>query len=115
MQHKVLTNSVLKLGNLKFSIDNGKLLIHAPGEEYPLPLTGQQTHALYNLLCDYRSEIVGVSVAEQRAEEKRKKEASRKKPKKIRDTEAEEIRQQLMRVFNGSVEVNSELEAEQET
>jgi hypothetical protein len=100
MQHKVLTNSILKLGDIKFCIDNGRLLIHAPGEEYPFPLTGQQTHALYNLLCDYRTDIVTLSVVEQRAEEKRKKEASSKKPKTISDTEAEEIRQQLMRVFN---------------
>src|SRR5215469_5178876 len=99
MQHKVLSKnaSILKLGEIMFSIEDGKLRIHAPGEEYPFPLTGQQTHALYNLLCDYRSEIVGVSVAEQRAEEKRKQDVYHApKKRKITDEEAEQIRQQLM-------------------
>src|SRR6266566_9962499 len=102
MQHKVVTNSMLTIGGIKFCVDNGRLLIHAPREEYPFPLTAQQTHALYNLLCDYRLEIIGASVAEQR-ETERKKNAS-KKPRKITDAEGEAIRQQLMQVFQGGIE-----------
>ncbi len=104
MSHKVLTNAVLTIGGIKFCVDNGRLLIHAPNEQYPFPLSAQQTHALYNLLCDYRLDIVGASVAEQRAEEKRKQDVYHKPKKKITDEQAESIRQQLMQVFQGGAE-----------
>jgi hypothetical protein len=97
--------SILKLGEIKFCIDNGKLLIHAPGEEYPFPLSACDTLALFNLLADYKLDIITVAHVEQR-ERERKRNLYSKKPKKLNDTEAEEIQQQLMRVFqSGGTEI----------
>ncbi len=113
MSHKVLTNSVLTIGGLKYTVDNGQLCL-LTGEGTSYRLSGQQTHALYNLLCDYRLEIIAASVTEQRERERSSKPYSKKPEKNITDAEAEEIRQKLMQVFNGGVEAISELEAEQE-
>jgi hypothetical protein len=108
MQHKVLSNAVLTIGGIKFCIDNGKLLIHAPGEQYPFPLTAQHTHALLNLLESYKLDIIGASISEQRAIERKNREVYHKPKKKITDAQAEQIREQLLNVFqSGGIEIES--------
>lgn len=41
-----------------FAMDNGRLLLKKTGEDYPCPLSGQETHALLNLLTDHRADII---------------------------------------------------------
>src|SRR5437667_12872898 len=56
-------------------------------ERFPYPeltLTWQETHQVMNLLMDYRTDIIVLSVVEQREAEQKKREArSHKKPKMI--------------------------------
>jgi hypothetical protein len=46
-------------------MDNGQLLIKRRGEDYPCPLTGQETHQLLNLLYTYRHDILVANKAMQ--------------------------------------------------
>jgi hypothetical protein len=44
-------------------MDDGRLLLKKNGEDYPCPLTGQETHALYNLLYDHLKDIIEANTA----------------------------------------------------
>ena len=81
--HIAVTKNInmIKIGALYFAVENGCLSIKI-GDEVS-PLTAQQTHALYNLLCDFRLDIISLSLVEQREREKKNKPYSRKKPKMI--------------------------------
>jgi hypothetical protein len=50
-------------GGLTFCMDNGCLLIKAESNDYPYPLTAQATHQLFNLLFDYRQDIINANTA----------------------------------------------------
>jgi hypothetical protein len=84
-KHIVSKNTrLLKIGKLTFYIDDWRLLINTPDVRFPYPLSGQQTHQLLNLLTDYRTEIIAVSVIEQREQERKNKERQgHKKPQMI--------------------------------
>jgi hypothetical protein len=86
MQHEVLSknSSILKIGNLKFFLEDGKLLIQALHEQFPYPLSACDTLALLNLLSDFKLDIITVAHVEQRdRERKNKKRQGHKKPKMI--------------------------------
>jgi hypothetical protein len=51
----------VKTGLGTFAMDNGKLLLKKNGEDYPCPLTGQETHALFNLLYDHLKDIIAAN------------------------------------------------------
>jgi|SRR6516162_8433741 hypothetical protein len=81
MQHKVTprNTSTRTIGKLTCTVDNGQLMIRDGA--YYWPLTGQETHALLNLLMDYCTEIICVSVVEMREQERKNKEnRGHKKP-----------------------------------
>lgn len=49
-------------GGITFSMDSGCLLIKVR-DEYPMPLTAQATHQLFNLLFINRADIINANVA----------------------------------------------------
>ena len=70
------------MGTLQFAVENGHLVIQ-DGAYYCF-LTGQETHQVMNLLMDYRTDIIVLSVVEQREAKQKKREVrSHKKPKMI--------------------------------
>ena len=72
--------SNIKMGTLRFVIDNGHRIIQDGA--YYRALSGQETHCLLNLLLDYRTDIIVLSVTDQREQERKNKERQgRKKPK----------------------------------
>jgi hypothetical protein len=69
----------IRIGNLQFTLDNGQLIIREGA--YFHRLTGQEPQRVLYLLLDYRTDIIVVSVLEQRDAEQKKKEArGQKKP-----------------------------------
>jgi hypothetical protein len=58
---KLEKHNLVRTGAFAFSMDNGRLLIKKRGEDYPCPLTAQATHQLFNLLFDYRHDIIVAS------------------------------------------------------
>jgi hypothetical protein len=70
---------IARMGTLSLTVDNGQLLIRDGA--YYCCLSGQETHRLMNLILDYRTDIIVLSVLEQREQEQKKREArGHKKP-----------------------------------
>ncbi len=84
--HKPLTTRnamILKIGNLKFAMDNGKLCL-LTGEGASYVLSACETLAVYNLLTDYKVETIVMAREEQRDRERRNKERQgHKKPQYV--------------------------------